>query len=410
MSDTAASPVDVGHDVGELASAVIALRRALHRYPELAFEEVRTAALLAAAMRSLDLCVDERVGGTGVVATLEGARAGRTLLIRADMDALPIPDATGREYASVLPDRHHACGHDAHAAVVAGVASALARHRARIAGRVVFVFQPADEPMRGARRMIDDGLLDRVQPDMSVSLHVLPMARVGQVVVQRGPLWASWDTRRLTIAGPVPSADRPAPIDIARLAARITTALYDLVDREGRSPEPVTFRVRSLVAEQPGPGDPAQAAVEVHLGRAGPPRAVLELNLAVYDNALRVRLLDRMEAAVAAIVETAGGSWTCETDHAIPAVVNDTHVTATLARAARHVVGEANVLTGWRHRFADDVALFLTAAPGCLMLLGTANPGRGITEIWHRPGFDIDEAALPIAVHVISLAALDLLQ
>jgi amidohydrolase len=99
MSDTAAAPVDVGDDVDELASAVIALRRALHRYPELAFEEVRTGALLAAAMRALDLRVDERVGGTGVVATLDGARAGRTLLIRADMDALAMPDATARPIA-----------------------------------------------------------------------------------------------------------------------------------------------------------------------------------------------------------------------------------------------------------------------------------------------------------------------
>src|SRR5262249_44115209 len=143
-------------------------------------------------------------------------------LVRADIDALPIADTTGREYASKFPNRNHACGHDAHAAIVAGVAELLVRHRHRVAGRCAFVFQPADEPMRGARRMIDDGLIERVQPDMSLSLHVLPMANVGQVVVQSGPIWASWDTRILTISGPPPSLDEARGFDIARVTAQVT--------------------------------------------------------------------------------------------------------------------------------------------------------------------------------------------
>lgn len=400
---------EVSDVVEKLAPDVIALRRELHRRPELAFEEVWTAATLAARMRALGLAVGERIGGTGVLAVLEGDRPGKTLLVRADIDGLPLPDTTGCEYASTLPDCNHACGHDAHAAVVAGVAAVLVRHRARIAGRLAFVFQPADEPMRGARRMIEDGLLERTRPDMSLSLHVLPMLRVGQAVVQRGPIWASWDTRVFTVGGPAP-ADGSTTFDIGRVAAGVTTALYDLVEREGRSSEPVTFRVRSLTAEQGGRGTPSEAAIEVHMGRGAPPRAAIEINLSLYDNDLRGRLIDRIEHVARSVVSDAGGTVDSDVDYALPALINDDLVTGAVDAAARRVIGPAGIVTGWRNRFSDDFGLFMAAAPGCLLLLGTANPDKGIGEIWHRPGFDIDEDALPLGVHILSLAALDLLR
>jgi len=403
------APIDLSQDISELTPGLIALRRALHQHPELAFEEVWTAATLAERMRVLGLAVQEGIGGTGVVAVLEGTRPGRTVLVRADMDGLPMDDATGRAHASKLANRNHSCGHDAHSAIVAGVAAVLVRHRDRIAGRVVFVFQPADEPMRGARRMIDDGLLDRAKPDLSLSVHVLPMAKAGQAVVQRGPLWASWDTRILTITVPAPSVDTPATRDIAPVAARLTTALYDLMEREGHSVEPVTFRVRTLRAEQGGRGEPSQAAFEVHMGRGQPGQAAIEVNLALYDNALRAHLLDRIDEVAGSIVGAAGGTLRSEVDYALPALVNDDDVTGALERAAQRVIGREKIITGWRNRFSDDFGLFMAAAPGCLMLLGTANRDKGITEIWHRPGFDIDEDALPVGVEIVSLAALDLL-
>ena len=347
-------------------------------------------------MRGLRLAVQEGIGGSGVLAVLEGARRGKTLLVRADMDALPMEETTGRRYASKIPNRNHSCGHDAHSAIVAGVADVLVRHRDRIAGRVAFVFQPADEPMRGAKRMIEDGLLERARPDMSLAMHVLPMANAGQAVVQRGPLCASRDELTLNIGG-------PSTVDLARTTAEITTALYGLVEREGASSESVTFRVRSLKAEQSGPawlGGP----------RGEPNHAAIEVNLAVYDNRLRARLLGRIEESGGAIVSAAGGKLGLEVDYALPALVNDDHVTGAVERAAQRVIGGAGIIKDWRNPFSDDFGLFMAAAPGCLMLLGTANSDNGITEIWHRPGFDIDEDALPVGVHIMSLAALDLLQ
>jgi amidohydrolase len=401
--------VDLRQYIAKLTPGIVALRRELHQYPELAFEEVRTAATLAARLRGLGLPVEEGIGGTGVLALLEGARPGKTLLIRSDTDALPMADATGRPYASKIPNRNHSCGHDAHMAVVAGVAEVLLRHRDRIAGRVAFVFQPADEPMRGAMRMIEDGLFERARPDMTLSLHVLPMAKVGQVVVQSGPIWASWDALTLAIDMPAPPLDSPTR-DVARVAAEVTTALYALVEREGKSPDPVTLRVHSLAAEQRARGgEPAHAAVQVHIGYGQPSRATIEVNLALYDNPLRAHLLERIEEIAGGIVGAAGGILRVEADYAIPAVVNDERVTGAVERAAVRAVGETNILKNWRNRFADDLALLMQAAPGCLMLLGTANPAKGITALWHRPGFDIDEDALPIAVEILARAALDLL-
>jgi amidohydrolase len=388
--------VDLSREVRELGPALIELRRQLHQQPELAFEEVWTAATLAARMRAIGLGVEEGIGGTGVLAVLEGAHPGKTLLVRADIDGLPMEDATGREYASKLPNRNHACGHDAHAAIVAGVAQVLVPHRGRIAGRIAFVFQPADEPMRGAKRMMEDGLWDRVRADMSMALHVLPMARTGQAVVQRGPLWASRDELVLRVEG-------PSTCDFARTAARITTALYELVETEGAAAEGVTFRVRALEAEQAGPA-------WLGASRGKPSQAAIEVNLALYDNARRAQLLERMVEISGAIAHSAGGRLTTTADYALPAVVNDECVTGTLERAARRVIGEGNLITGWRNPFSDDFGLFMAAAPGCLMLLGTGNPDKGITEIWHRPGFDIDEDALALGVHIMALAALDLLR
>jgi amidohydrolase len=405
-----AAPIDIRGDVGEIAPRVVALRRALHEHPELAFEEVWTAATLAARMRSLGLDVVEGLGGTGVLATLAGSRPGKTLLVRADIDALPMAETTGASYASKIPNRNHSCGHDAHAAVVSGVAEVLLRHRSRIAGRVAFVFQPADEPMRGAKRMIEDGLLDRARPDVSLSLHVLPMAKAGEVVVQSGPIWASWDTFTISIEAPAPARDAPTH-DVARVAAEVTAALYALAEREGRAADPVAFRVHALAAEQRASGgEPAHCAVQVHLGYGRPSRATIETTLAVYDNGLRTRLLRQIEEIARAIAVAAGATIAIEADYAIPAVVNEPGVTAAVRRAAASVVGEGKILGNWRNRFADDVSLLMQAAPGCLLLLGTANPEKGITEIWHRPGFDIDEDTLAIGVEILSLAALDILR
>lgn len=383
-------------EVTAIKDDTIALRRAFHQYPELAFEEKRTAELIAERLRALGLAVEQEVGVTGVVAVLESTRPGKTLMIRADMDALPMAEIPGRPYGSRIENRNHACGHDMNMALVLSTAEVLARHREKIVGRVAFVFQPADEPQTGAKRMIEDGLLEKVQPDMVLSHHPLPAARAGQVVVQSGTVWTSIDTMKLIIQGKGGwFAARDESVDCALIAAELITTLYPAVHRESPLAEPVLFSV-STVQGSTRPGTIL-------------PQVELTLSLAVYDLGLRRKLLQRLDEITNAVVTAMGGSWTQEILHSLPPAINDPTVTSAVLNAAKQVVGEENIIRDWRNIFPDDIALFMERVPGCMFMLGTANPAKGIVHNWHTPGFDIDEDTLPIGVEIMSRAALDLL-
>ncbi len=387
--------VDLGPEISELKPSMISLRRTLHQHPELAFEETFTAATLAEHLRAAGLDVEEGIGGTGVIAVLDGAGAGKTLILRADIDGMPLEEASGREYGSRIEGRNHACGHDANSAIVASVADVLARHRQSFTGRIAFIFQPADEPMRGAQRMIDDGFLERLNPDMSVAVHVMPPFETGQAAIQSGPLLASRDELVLEVSDPGGSLESGPGLDAAHLAARLVTALYDLVGREGGADENVSFRVRSLKAEGGVP--------------AGPSHAEIECNLAVFDNALRARLLGQIRDVSSEIVEAAGGELSVKADYALPALVNDEKVTGIIEEAAAPIIGRENIIRGLRYPFADDFSLFMSTAPGCFILLGSANAEKGLTAALHTSEFDIDEDALPVGVQIMAQAALDLL-
>ena len=191
---------DLTKTVSSLKESAIALRREFHEHPELAFEETWTADLVAGRMEALGLAVERGIGVTGVLAWLEGTRPGKTLMVRADMDALPMPEPTDRPYHSKIENRNHSCGHDMEMALVVTAAQVLAERRDQIAGRIAFVFQPADEPQTGAKRMIDDGLLDKVKPDVILAQHTMDIP-VGKVVAQAGAIWGSVDVLNLTITG-----------------------------------------------------------------------------------------------------------------------------------------------------------------------------------------------------------------
>ncbi len=386
---------DVSQEVVALTDELIALRREFHEYPELAFEEFRTADLIARRLEALGLAVERNIGVTGVLAFLEGASPGKTLMIRADMDALPMPEAEGRPYGSKLENRNHSCGHDMNMSIVIETAKVLAAHRESIAGRVAFVFQPADEPQLGAKRMIDDGLLDKVKPDLVLAQHPLADVRAGTAVVQPGPLWASGDVMKLTIAGPASTLRAPHEgVDCVLVAAQVVTALYAMVHRESPVLEPAMFNVTSLQASQTPPTSQAE----------------LEIRLAVFNEPLRQKLLRRIDEVVRGIVSSMGGECAFETVLSIPPLVNDPTVTAAVANATKQVLGEGSIIQGWRNYFSDDFAFFATHAPGCLFILGSANPDKGITGRTHSPEYDIDEDMLPAGVEIMSLAALELLR
>lgn len=193
--------IDFHAEAEALRPEIIARRRDFHRHPELAFEEVRTAEIVANTLRDLGLEVQTGVGRTGVVALLEGAHDGPTVLVRADMDALPIHEENETEYASTVAGKMHACGHDGHTAIGLAVAKMLAARQDEMRGRIKFVFQPAEEIGEGARAMVADGVLENPRPDATIGLHLWNTLPVGTVAVTSGPSMAAADIWTCTITG-----------------------------------------------------------------------------------------------------------------------------------------------------------------------------------------------------------------
>jgi amidohydrolase len=379
-----------------LREQLIAWRRDLHRHPELAFAERRTAGVVAAHLQQLGYEVRTGVGRTGVVGILEGDEAGPTVLLRFDMDALPITEANAVEYASQEPGKMHACGHDGHTAIGLGVATLLAQERARLRGGVKLVFQPAEESQGGARAMIADGVLADPAPAIALGLHLWNVAPVGQAIVRAGPLMAAATHFRLTVRGRGGHGALPhQTVDALLVAAHLVVALQTIVSRNV---------------------DPIQTAVlsvgTLHSGEAFniiAERAELTGTIRAFDDQVMALLVERLRQVVSGVAATFGATYELELEHASPAVVNAPEVTELVARAARRVLGEDAVGPGQPVMGSEDMAEFLARVPGCYCLLGSQNPDRGLVYPHHNPRFDFDEEALPLGVAILVGATMEYL-
>ena len=380
---------------------LVELRRRFHEHPELSFEEHETARTIAARLRRSGLEVTEGVGGTGIVGllrgTADGADAGRTLLVRADIDALPVEETNDVPYRSRAPGVMHACGHDGHTAIALTLAELLADQRDQLLGNIKFAFQPAEERVGGAAPMIRDGVMENPHVDAVIGLHLWSPVRVGEVVVQAGPFFASADMFRLTIRGRGGHGAMPhLNVDPVVAAAQIVAAAQTLVSRE-TSPfhtAVVTF------GEIHGGSASNIVADEVRL--SGTIRA--------YDARDREHLSRRLGEVARGIATSLRAEAEYEIGPGCQACVNDAAITELVRRAAAAAVGTERIAAGdGRQSVSDDMALFLDAAPGCYFLVGAGNPERGITAPHHSPRFDIDEDSLPIGVEVLARAALEYL-
>ncbi|MSQ32186.1 MAG: amidohydrolase [Dehalococcoidia bacterium] len=387
----------ISHDVASIKDETIALRRQLHQIPELSFEEKQTSDIMAKRMESLGLTVMRGIASTGVVAILKGGKHGKTLLVRADMDGLPMEETPGRPYGAKLEKRNHACGHDMNMAIVAQTAKILSKHKQDIAGTVAFLFQPADEPQLGARKMMSEGLYDKVKWDMVLSHHPVPSYNAGQVVVNHGQLWSSSDVLTIKIQGKSGmGAMRENAVDCAPVVAQLINALYALVHNESPANETVMFNVGVVK------GGERPMAI---LGQAE-----LGIRLAVYSEPLRKKLLIRIEEVTKAVCAAGRTTCTLESTQAIPTITNDATIATTVHSAAASVVGDKNVITDYRTIFSNDTGVYMEKTPGMMFMLGIKNEAKGITADWHTPGFDIDEDTLAIGVEIMSRSVLDLLK
>lgn len=383
--------------VEALVPDLIALRRDLHTHPELGFQEVRTAGTVADRLSRLGYAVKTGVGKTGVTGFLAGGKPGKTILLRADMDALPIREETDVPWRSVHPGVMHACGHDTHVAMALAAAEVLANAAPSLSGNLYFVFQPAEEGASGAGAMLKDGVLDSVKPDAAIALHILTYWPAGTLALCDGAAMASADKLEIIVTGKGGHGASPQhTVDPVVAAAHIITGLQTLVSREA---------------------PPLEAAIlSITMLRAGtafniiPDTVEMTGTFRCFNPSLREKQMTSLERTVHGIAAALRCTARVKDDFITPALLNDPTVTAIARSVATEIVGADKVLAPQPLTGSEDAAFFWERVPGCYAFLGAApadgSPGVSI----HNARFDLDESALPIGVEFLVQTARRLLQ
>lgn len=390
---------------------VIAWRRDIHEHPELSNREVRTSALIAAHLRSLGLEVQTGVAKTGVVGVLRGGRPGKVVALRADMDALPVTEATDLPFKSVAKSTYdgqavgvmHACGHDAHVAMMMGVAEVLAGVKARIPGTVKFIFQPAEEgpppgETGGAAEMVKEGALENPHVDAIFGLHVMPLEQ-GSLWFRAGGMMASSDTVHITVRGKQTHGAVPwGGIDPVVVSAQIISSLQTIVSRQM---------------------DLTTAPAVITIGRVNggvrfniiPDSVQMDGTIRALDPVMQRDLRDRVKRTAEMVAASAGASAdvTFDIDTA-PMVLNDATLTQAMAPTLRRV-SDGRVFEARPRTVAEDFSRFQQKVPGLFFYLGVNKEGVDPATVAenHSPLFYVDEAALPVGVRAMANLAVDYL-
>ncbi|MFN2198677.1 MAG: M20 family metallopeptidase [Anaerolineales bacterium] len=381
----------------ELFETTRGLRRDFHQHPELGFQEVRTAGIVARELRELGLEVSTGIGQTGVVGILEGAQPGPTVLVRFDMDALPIQEETGTEYASQNEGVMHACGHDGHTAIGLTVARLLHAHRQELAGNVKLVFQPAEEGLGGARHMIADGVLEQPKPDLALALHLWNEEPVGTLCITPGPVMAASETFLVQLTGSGGHGAAPhQTIDPVLAASQVVTALQSIVSR---NVDPLHSAVVSATAIKAG------EAFNVI-----PETAEIRGTIRTYLPETRQLVLRRFEEIIQGVASAFGCQAEISVREITTAVINAPEITSRVQQAARQTMPQARLLTDYRSMGSEDMAYMMDTIPGCYFFVGSRNDELGFNAPHHNPHFDIDEQALPQAAGLMTAAAIEFLQ
>jgi amidohydrolase len=383
--------IDFKPQISAHRSDWIMRRRDLHRHPELGFNEVRTAGIVAGELARLGLEVQTGVGQTGVIGLLEGDADGPTVMVRADMDALPVHEENEVDYVSQTPGVMHACGHDGHTTVLLAVAELLSAHRAQIAGRVKFVFQPAEEIGRGAEAMIADGVLSAPAPVVALGLHLWNEVPLGSVAVVDGPMMAAAGDFRIKITGRGGHGGLPHESrDPVLAASQIIGALQTIVSRNVKPVEGAVVSVTEFKA-----GDSYNVI---------PPVANLRGTL----RALKTEVMQVLTQRTREIAEGIAGALGCTAEVYIEQltlpVVNAAQVNERLRRAFAEVAPDIQIISDFHTMVSEDMSYFLNVIPGSFFFVGSANPDRGLDYPHHHPRFDFDEASIPLAVELLAAA------
>ncbi|RED63961.1 amidohydrolase [Cohnella lupini] len=372
---------------GPFDERLVAYRRHLHANPELSHEEFETTASIRGWLEEAGIRIADYPLRTGVIAEVGGLRGGPVIAIRADIDALPIQEETGLPYASRVPGKMHACGHDFHTAVVLGTALALKEREQELGGTVRFIFQPAEEKAKGASQVIASGALEGVKAIFG--LHNKPNLPVGTIGVKAGPIMAAADGFVVEVEGRGTHAAVPeAGLDPIVTAAHIITALQSIVSRNVSALDSAVISVTRLNS-----GTAWNVIAE---------KAIFDGTLRTFDESVRAKVQERFEQ----VVHGVGIAFETETKvkwlEGPPAVVNDPDWAALSARTAESL--GLTVVEPAPSPAGEDFAFYLQRVPGIFFFLGTSG-----TQEWHHPAFDIDERALPVGASFFAALAVDAL-
>lgn len=394
---------DFLNEARSLFSYTQTLRRDFHLHPELGFREIRTSGIVAKELEALGLEVTKGVGKTGVVGLLEGAKPGPTLLLRFDMDALPIHEETGAEYASQNAGVMHACGHDGHTAIGLTVAKLLNQHKDKLAGTVKFCFQPSEEgnngeEVGGAEMMMRDGVLDGPKVDMTLSLHLWNEKPLGWVNVAKGPVMAGAEEFKIKVIGKGGHGAIPdLAVDPVVCAAQIVSAS------------------QSIVSRNVGPLETAVISFTVINGGTAfnviPQEVMMQGTIRTFDPQVRTKVLQRFDEVVHGVASAMGCQVELNVKQLTPALINAERVAASVQATAQRLLPNLHHdLSPYLTMGAEDMAYMQAKVDGCYFFIGSNNHERHLDYGHHHPKFDFDEQALITGSALMAAAAADILK
>lgn len=364
------------------------LRRDFHENPELGFQEFRTSEIVANELEGFGIEVKRNVGKTGVVGLVRGDNPGPVLMLRFDMDALPITEGNSCDYVSKNVGVMHACGHDAHTAIGLTIAKIVSKNLDKLKGTIKFLFQPAEEGLGGALAVIQDGALTAPKPDYCLGLHIWNDKEVGWVGVNHGPMMAGADTFEIKVNGKGGHGGMPNfAIDPILCSAQIITS------------------IQSIVSRNVSPLD--QAVVSFGSIKGGttfnviPDVVKLAGTIRTFDSGIREMVIKRIET----ISHDIGSAMGCEVEFLVneitPAVINNSEIASKLENVVLSKDFITNVISNYQTMGSEDFSLYLNEIPGCFFFVGSANEEKGLSYGHHHPKFDFDEKVLPIAVSIM---------
>jgi amidohydrolase len=390
-----ASMSDLVSEAEQLINYTKKLRWEFHMHPELGFQEFHTSKVIAEELSCMGLEVQTGIAKTGVVALMQGKEPGPVIMVRADMDALPINEVTGAQYASLNSGVMHACGHDGHVAILLTVAQLLNKNRDRFAGSVKFIFQPAEEGLFGAEKMIAEGVLENPVPDYCLGLHIWNEKPIGWLGIANGPAMAGAEKFKVVFHGKGGHGASPhLAVDPVIAASQTISALQSIVARNVPPLHPAVISVCTIR------GGEAFNVIPNYVEISG--------TIRTFEPEVRDLVMNRFRDVVSETTKAMNCQADIDLERLTPATINDPRISSLVQSTALRWYPPARIERGnYLTMVSEDFAFFLEKVPGCFILVGSSNPDKGLNASHHNPKFDFDEQVLPQAAALLAASVIE---